>query len=103
MDKEKNIWISTPISSSYICYKMWKEQYMNHFEINMEEINIIIDEAIDRYGIKRERIGYDRGILFNRVAMKIDKMGNYKVVEYLPRGCNSTKNDVELYINIVKG
>ena len=103
MDEEKNIWFSTPISSSNICYKMWKEQYMNHFEINMEEINITIDEAIDKYGIRREEIGYDRGILFNSVAMKIDKMGNYKVVEYLPRGCNSTKNDVEFYINIVKG
>ena len=103
MDEEKNIWISTPISFNHIYDKVWKEQYVSHFETKMEEINITIDEAIDKYGIRIEKIGYNRGILFNRVAMKIDKMGNYKVVEYLPRGCNSKKNDVDFYINIVKG
>lgn len=103
MNKEKITWILTPMSSNNICYKTWKEQYINHFETKMEEIDITIDKAIDKYGIRKDEIGYDRGILFNRVAMKIDKMGNYKVVEYLPRGCNSTKNDVEFYINIVKG
>ena len=46
---------------------------------------------------------YDRGILFNRIAMRIDKMGVYRVVQYLPRGCSSIKNNVGFYINIVEG
>ena len=103
MDEEKIIWISTPTSFNNIYYKKWKEQYISHFETKMEEIDTTIDEAINKYGIRRESIGYDRGILFNSVAMRIDKMGNYRVLEYLLRGCNSTKNDVDFYINIVKG
>ena len=43
MDKEKIIWISTPTSYNSIYYKIWKEQYINNFEINMEEIDITID------------------------------------------------------------
>ena len=103
MNEEKIIWISTPTSYNNICYKIWKEQYISHFETKMEEIDITIDKAIDKYGIRKDEIGYDRGILFNRVAMRIDKMGNYRVVEYLPRGCSSIKNNVDFYINIVKG
>ena len=82
----------------------WKHQYECEFvSEQLEEINITLEDAFLKYNIRKDGIGYDRGILFNRVAMKIDKMGNYKVVEYLPRGCNSTKNDVGFYINIVKG
>ena len=82
----------------------WKHQYQCEFiSEQLEEINATLEDAFLKYNIRKDEIGYDRGILFNRVAMKIDKMGNYKVVEYLPRGCNSTKNDVEFYINIVKG
>ena len=103
MDEEKTIWISTQIQFNHIYDKVWKEKYVSHFETKMEEINITIDEAIDKYGIRREKIGYDRGILFDSVAMKIDKIGNYRVVEYLPKGSNSRKNNVDFYINIVKG
>ena len=82
----------------------WKNQYQCEFmSEQLEEINVTLEDAFLKYGIRKDEIGYDRGILFNRVAMRIDKMGNYKVVEYLPRGCTSTKNDVEFYINIVKG
>lgn len=82
----------------------WKHQYQCEFiSEQLEGINITLEDAFLKYNIRKDEIGYDKGILFNRVAMKIDKMGKYKVVEYLPKGCNSTKNDVEFYINIVKG
>ena len=82
----------------------WKHQYQCEFISEQpEEINVTLEDAFLKYGIRKDEIGYDRGILFNRVAMRINKIGNYKVVEYLPRGYNSTKNDVDFYINIAKG
>ena len=51
-------------------------------------LELSLTEIYERYGIvvDKESLGYDRGLLFNSVALKFSKTGKFKIVEYLPNG-----------------
>ena len=51
-------------------------------------LELSLTEIYERYGIvvDKESLGYDRGLLFNSVALKFSKTGKFKVTEYLPSG-----------------
>lgn len=80
----------------------WKNMYQCEFiSTEIEEIDVPIYVAISKYNIDKSEIGVDRGIMFNRVAMKVDHNGNYKAMQYLPRNENSIKKNIDFYINII--
>lgn len=51
-------------------------------------LELSLTEIYERYGIvvDKESLGYDRGLLFNSVALRFNKIGKFKVTEYLPSG-----------------
>ena len=63
----------------------FKHMYMCEWYDEIEVEELTINEAIEKYNIDRESVGYDNGVFFNKIAMRVDKNGNYRVVEYLQR------------------
>ena len=80
----------------------FKHMYMCEWYDKIETEELTRDEAVEKYNIDRESIGWDRGICFNKTAMRIDICGRYRVVAYLPENAVSHKN-CDFYINIIKG
>ena len=79
----------------------FKHMYMCEWYDKIEVEELTINEAIEKYGIDRESIGYDNGVFFDKIAMRVDQNGNYRVVEYLPRnGIPYKKFDFYILIKI---
>ena len=77
----------------------FKHLYMCEWcnEIEIEELTI--DEAVEKYNIDRESVGYDNGIFFSKIAIRIDNWGRYRVVTYLQENAISHKK-FDFYILI---
>lgn len=63
----------------------FKRIYLNEWYNEIEYEELTIDEAVEKYNIDKDSIGYDNGIFFSKIAMRVDQNGNYRVVQYLPR------------------
>ena len=75
--------------------------YLCNFISEIEYLTISEIEKQFSLKIDRSRIGLDRGVMFDTIAIKIDNWsGMYKVVSYLPSGCKPNKKyDVLVQIN----
>lgn len=80
----------------------FKQEYLCTFESNIEFLTI--SEIEDRYRVKIDtsQIGFDTGVCFNTIALKLDGWrGIYKIVSYLPNG-KIPKREYDLIIQIKK-
>lgn len=73
----------------------------------ISEIQYLTIEEIERQfslEINRSRIGLDRGVMFDTIAIKIDNWtGKYRVISYLPSGCKPNKQyDALIQVNFKK-
>ena len=74
------------------------QEYMCSFEPTKHE-ELTINEAEQRYGIDIDRssIGYDRGIFFNKLGLRVDHNGKIRISTYLPEN-SSTNKKIDFYI-----
>lgn len=77
----------------------FKNIYMCEWYNEIEIEKLTLNEAVERYNIDRESVGYDNGVFFNKIAMRIDRNGNYRIVAYLPENAISHKK-FDFYILI---
>ena len=77
----------------------FKRIYLNEWYNEIEYEELTIDEAVEKYNIDKDSIGYDNGIFFSKIAMRIDNCGRYRVVAYLPENGISYKK-CDFYILI---
>ena len=77
----------------------FKHMYMCEWYNEIEVEELTINEAVEKYNIDKDSIGYDNGILFGKIAMRIDNCGRYRVVQYLPINSFSNKK-FDFYILI---
>lgn len=69
----------------------FKHMYMCNWYNEVETEELTIDEAVKKYNIDKESIGWDRGVYFDKIAMRVDNCGRYRVVAYLPENTISHK------------
>lgn len=77
------------------------EQYSLKFESDTNIEELTIDEAEKKYNIKihKDSLGYDRGTMFDTIAIKLNRIGNYTIVCYLPHNSSCHKKyDFLIYI-----
>ena len=77
----------------------FKRIYLNEWYNEIEYEELTINEAVEKYNIDKDSIGYDNGIFFSKIAMRIDNCGRYRVVAYLPENGISYKK-YDFYILI---
>lgn len=77
----------------------FKHLYICEWYDEIEYEKLTIDEAVKKYNIDRESVGYDNGIFFSKIAMRVDNCGRYRVVQYLPKNTISHKK-FDFYILI---